>query len=115
VLPFGRPSDVAAKWYKCSEDPTLVTLFVIGSVLVVRCGSGSGTASVPQLTAPNITFKVINFKAKFEEGQSSCYKFSLRPYFLRIYMPYIPYNYYIFLIYQNQTSLHHHQQIQQSA
>jgi hypothetical protein len=78
VLLFGRLGDVAAKWYKCSEDPTLVTLFVIGYVLMVRCGSGSGTASVPQLTASNITFRVINFKAKFEEGQSSCYTFLLQ-------------------------------------
>jgi hypothetical protein len=54
VLLFGRLGDVAAKWYKFSEDPTLVTLFVIGSVLVVRCGSGSGTASVPQLTVVNL-------------------------------------------------------------
>jgi hypothetical protein len=80
VLLFGRLGDVAAKWYKCSEDPTLVTLLVIGSVLVVRCGSGSGTASVPQLTAPNITFRVINFEAKFEEGQSSCYTSRLQTY-----------------------------------
>jgi hypothetical protein len=54
VLLFGRLGDVAAKRYKFSEDPTLVTLFVIGSVLMVRCGSGNGTASVPQLTAVNL-------------------------------------------------------------